>query len=232
MKAKQTEVAKAASVTDEVKITSLKDAGYRIARTGETMKIVAQYVLDKCPKLADEPKINSHQELRDDLAEGYKLRAHELWGCDYYIISKDTGAWLHIANDKDAGWQEKIAEHKGREIKQINIHYVTALSSNEYGAMGKNDTAQRVHVENMRNKWRKYEQDRSDSLIKIVKELLKPEDDSAPGRTIVPFNDAVKKLFASLDKSAKVKLGRGDKTADPVRFRMAVDAFWKVYNNS
>jgi hypothetical protein len=231
MKAKQTETAKAAGVTDDVKITSLKDAGYRIARTGETLRSIAHYVLEQCPKLADDPRVNSHETLRADLAEGYKLRAHELWGCDYYIISKDTGAWLKIANDKDVGWQNKLAEHKGREIKQINVHYVTALTSNEYGAMGKADTAQRVHVEAMRDKWRKYEMDRNSSLIKVVKEILKPDGETTT-RTIVSFVDALEKFFAGQDKSAKAKAAKGDATADQVRFRMAVDAFWKVYKKS
>ena len=44
------------------------------------------------------------------------------------------------------------------------------------------------------------------------------------------FVDAVVDQFKAWDKSVQVKEHRGDKTADPVKYRMARDAFLKAYN--
>ena len=48
-------------------------------------------------------------------------------------------------------------------------------------------------------------------------------------RTTLDFVQSVTKTFEQLDSSAKVKQSRGDTTADPVKFRTAVTAFWKAY---
>ena len=49
-------------------------------------------------------------------------------------------------------------------------------------------------------------------------------------RVTVDFVDSVKKAFDALDKSVKIKVGKGDSTANELKFRMAKDAFWNTYN--
>lgn len=231
MKATINKTAKAVNVAFNAEPTSLKDAGYKVAQAGEALRAVAQYVIDHAPAILEDMSVNSHKELRADLAEGYKLRAYELWGQDYYVVSKDTGTWLHIGNSaKTPDIQAKLDEFKGREIKQINVHYVTSITSNEFGKMAKDDPAQRAVIEPVRNKWRKYEQDRNDSLIKAIKDIVRESKGEKKTREIVLFDASVKKAFDAFDKSVKVKQERGDETADPLRFRLAVDAFWKTYN--
>lgn len=230
MKATISKTAKAVTVAFNVEPTSLKDAGYKVAQAGEALRAVAQYVMTHAPAILDDLSITSHKELRADLAEGYKLRAHELWGVDYYIVSKDTGAWLKIANSLDPSYVKTLEENKGREIRQVNVNVVTAITSNEFGKMAKDDPAQRAVIEPMRNKWRKYENDRNDSLIKAIKDIVRESKGEKKTREIVLFDASVKKAFDAFDKSVKVKQERGDETADPLRFRLAVDAFWKVYN--
>ncbi|MFZ9264722.1 MAG: hypothetical protein ACO222_06130, partial [Polynucleobacter sp.] len=44
------------------------------------------------------------------------------------------------------------------------------------------------------------------------------------------FNDAIEDMFTSFEKRVKVAEARGDETASPVKFKVAVDAFWKAYN--
>jgi hypothetical protein len=41
---------------------------------------------------------------------------------------------------------------------------------------------------------------------------------------------SVTKVFDALEKSVKVKQGKGDTTANNIQFRMAKDAFWTAYN--
>lgn len=209
---------------------SLKDAGYKLAQAGESLVAVAQYVMEQAPKILDDLSVNSHKELRADLAEGYKLRAHELWGQDYYIVSKDTGAWLKIANTLDPDCSKKLKEHEGREIKQISVHYVTSISTVDYGRMKSENPAERAIIQPMREKFTKYEKDRNDSLISAIKKLVAEAKGEKRTRSDVSFVDALLKQFDAWDKSVQVKATKGDKTADHVRYRMARDAFLKAYN--
>ena len=56
--------------------TSMQDAGYRFAQSGETMEMIARYVLGQCPSvLEDVPK-----EVKLALYAGFQLRKHELTG--------------------------------------------------------------------------------------------------------------------------------------------------------
>jgi len=230
MKAKQTQVATATNVLTGTTPTSLKDAGYKLAQAGESIVAIAQYVMQQAPKIKEDLSVNSHKQLREDLAEGYKLRAEELWGVDFYIVSKDTGAWLKIANSLDPSHVKALEEHKGREVKAINVHYVTSISTVDYGRMKTDDPELRKVVQPMREKFTKYEKDRNDSLIKAIKDLIAKASGVTRTRKDVSFIDAVIKEFDEWDKSVKTKETRGDKTADPVKFRMAKDAFLKAYN--
>jgi len=232
MKAKQTQVAQA---TSEVVATpnSLKDAGYKLALAGESTRAVAQYVMEQCPAIVKDLNVLAHKELRADLAEGYKLRAHELWGINYYTVSKDTGAWLLIGNSiKTPGIQAKLDEmtKDKREIKQVNVHFAKSFSTSEYGQMRHKDPEQRKAIDSMWIDFNKYENDRNDALIKAIKSIMAGNDNKTRVRKDVLFIDAVIKAFDALDKSSKVKQDRGDKTADQLRFRMAKDAFLKAYN--
>jgi hypothetical protein len=231
MKANQSKTAKAVNVAYAMQApNSLKDAGYKLAQAGESLATVAQYVMENAPVSLDDMSVNSHKELRADLAEGYKLRAHELWGIDYYVVSKDTGAWLKIGNSLDPSYVKALEDHKGREIKQVNVHYVTSISTVDYGRMKSENPAERAVVQPMREKFTKYEKDRNDSLIGAIKKLIADAKGEKRERKDVPFIDAVLKMFDAWDKSVKVKETKGDKSADPLRFRMARDAFLKAYN--
>jgi len=211
--------------------TSLKDAGYRLAVAGEGLESVASYMVSEYPDFASDPVVNNHKEIRKDLSEGYKLRAYELWGQSYYIVSKDTGAWLLLTSTKDADWQTKFAEAQEakREIKIVNVHVATGYSQQEYGRMGKDDPEQHKVIEAIRTKWRGYESNRNKSLEKAVAELLRKARGEGNKRATLNFVESANKVFDAWDKSVKVKQERGDETADPLKFRMARAAFWKVY---
>ena len=211
--------------------TSLKDAGYRLAVAGEGLESVAAYVISKHSDFAANPVVNDHKEIRKDLSEGYKLRAYELWGQSYYIVSKDTGAWLLLTDTKQPNWNAAVEEatKEKREIHIINVHVATGYSQQEFGRMGKDDPEHHKVIEVVRTKWRGYESGRNKSLEKAVAELLRKAKGETVRRTTMNFVESANKAFDAWDKSVKVKQERGDETADPVRFRMARAAFWKAY---
>lgn len=228
--------AKKNAIADAIDSTpvSFKDAGYKISRAGDALASVAKYLLEKAEGFRDNPVVNDHKELRADLAEGYKLHAHERWGIDHYVISKDTQQWLPIGNSvKTANMEKILAEHTEakREIRQINVHYATALSTNEFTQLKKRDPIEGDLVDKMRAKFRKHELDCNKALMEKVAKILKADSGEAGNpRSLVLFTDAVEKAFAAFEKSVKVKQTRGDATADPVKFAVAKNKFWETYN--
>lgn len=211
--------------------TSLKDAGYRIAKIGEGTRNVAMYMVNNYPDFAADPKVNNHKEIRKDLGEGYKMLMHERKGQSYYIVSKDTGAWLKIANTLEPDWQAKVAKAKEekREVHIVNIHVATGLSQQEFGRLKSEDPAQYEAIKDWRNQWRGYEHNRNSDLETAVRKYFKEQSGEKTTRVTMNFVDSANKVFDAWEKSVKVKQDRGDETADPVRFRMAREAFWKTY---
>ena len=211
--------------------TSLKDAGYRIARIGEGSRNVAMYMVSQFPDFANDPKVNNHKEIRHDLGEGYKMRAHELRGQSYYIVSKDTGAWLQLANTLQPDWSDKVkkAKEEKREVHILNVHVASGYSQQEFGRMKSENPEQYKAVKAWRDYWRGYEHNKNADLESAVRKLFKEQSGEKTTRTTMNFVDSANKVFDAWEKSVKVKQDRGDETADPVRFRMARDAFWKAY---
>ncbi len=201
MKAKQTAVQAAISPR------SLKDAGYQTAQLGEGRKAVAQFVLEQCPTFLDK----CPDEVKSELVAGFQLRAHELWGSKTYR-NGDTGALIEDANGGIT----------------IDVNVAMAYSGQAFGKMKDENPALHGLLKQWRERFSKYSSERMIDLRAACKKILnadKPRERAANK----DFHDAVKTAFEALDRRAKVAQGRGDTTADPVRFRMAVDAFWKMY---
>jgi len=202
MKAKQTPV-QLATVTPR----SFKDAGYQTATLGEGRKVIAQYVLEQCPTFLD----TVPDEVKAELFAGFQLRHYELTGNKTYRMG-DTGA---LIPDPDGGIE-------------VNTNVAMAYTSQAFGQLRKDDPALHGLIEVSRKAFSKYASNCMADLRSACKRLL--TDDQPRERAVNKgFNQAVTDAFDGLDKRAKVAQARGDDSADPVRFRMAVDAFWKAY---
>ncbi len=201
MKAKQTAVQAAISPR------SLKDAGYQTAQLGEGRKAVAQFVLEQCPGFLDDVPA----EVKSELVAGFQLRAHELWGSKTYR-NGDTGA---LIEDPAGGIS-------------IDVNVAMAYSGQAFGKMKDENPALHGLLKQWRERFSKYSSNCMADLKTACKRILNesnPRDRSANKA----FTEAITTAFDGLDKRSKVAQGRGDTSADPVKFRMAVDAFWKVY---
>ena len=203
MKAKQTAVQAAVSPR------SLKDAGYQTAQLGEGRKAVAAYVLDKCPTFLDDcPK-----EVKEELFAGFQLRAHELWGTKTYR-NGDTGALLEDANGGI----------------NIDVNVAMAYSGQAFGKLKEENPALHGLLKSWRERFQKYASNCMADLKTACKRIVNeanPRERSANKA----FDEALKAVFDTMDNRAKVAQGRGDTTADPVKYRIARDAFWKAYNS-
>lgn len=187
---------------------SLKDAGYQTARLGEGRKVIAQFVLTQCPSfLTDCPA-----EVKSELYAGFQMRANELWGSKTYRVG-DTGALIEDANGNI----------------NIDVNVAMTYTGQAFGKLKDENPALHGIIGKWRTEFSKYASNAMADIKSACRSILsaeKPRERSANKA----FTEAVTSMFEALDKRAKVAQGRGDDSADPVRFRMARDAFWKAYN--
>lgn len=203
-------------------IKSIKDAAYRFVRSNETSTDIARYIVNREPSFPSEVS----PELKADLNAGFMLRANELWGQDVYRVG-DTGILIKVANSNDHDYEEKIKEHKG--LKQFNVVVAYSVSQQEFGQLKNKDPQEHAVIKAWRDKFSKYAHNNLAALKLAARTIL--NDGKTRERTpTAHFDDAVTKMFDALEKRVKVAEARGDETASPVKFKVAVDAFWKAYN--
>lgn len=215
MKAKQTPVQQA------VAPQSIKEAAYQFATSGETRRSIASYVLEKCPDILD----NMPDEVKVDLLDGLALRAHELWGQDYFIKG-DTGMMVKVANSLDKDFLKRET-HKNEVV--VSVQYARSFSGQEFGRLKTTDPMLHGIVGAMRNKFQKYSSNNIGDIKTEIRRILNDGKTStrAANKSFVEY---ITDVFETADKRVKVAKDRGDTAADPVKYRVARDAFWKAYN--
>lgn len=187
---------------------SLKDAGYQTAQLGEGRQAIARFVLDKVPGFLDD----CPAEVKTELVAGFQLRAHELWGAQTFMTGE--GGTLIPAADGNIS---------------IDVNVAMAYTGQAFGKLKDENPSLHSIVKQWRDRFSKYTSNCMSDLRVACKRLVNeanPRERSANKS----FTEAITDGFSALDKRVKVAQGRGDATADPVKFRIARDAFWKAYN--
>lgn len=195
--------------------TSIQDAGYRFAQSGETMAMIAQYVYGQCPTILDEvPK-----EIKTQLYAGFQLRKHELTGERFYKIG-DGGTYIPLAN-------KPANDDKG--IVAFSINVAMSYTPQEYGKMRESDPAKHAVLKPLRDAFSTYASNSMSDLLTRIKRIVN-EGKTRQRAANKTFEEAMKESFDAFEKRVKTAKDRGDEGADPVKFRVARDAFWKAYN--
>lgn len=207
-----------ATTLDVVIPTSVKDAAYKFAKTGETSATIARYVMDNDAAFPDEVS----KELKVDLNAGFMLRASELWGDEYYKIG-DGGTYIPLGNSivlKNETPQGSI---------RVGLAYCFAMSQQEFGQLKNKDPQLHGIVKPMRDKFSKYSHNNITALKLAARSLL--NDGKSKARTgNKNFVDALIEMFITFDKRVLNAEARTDATASALNYRMAKDAFWTAYN--
>ena len=194
--------------------SSLKDMGYQQAKTGDNLTNQAKYAISKIVGFpADIPA-----ESRAELYSGYQMRHNENHPAEMYAVINE-----HYVKATD----EHIKNKKVEKI-EIGVAFAYSYSSQEFGKLANTNPALHGLVRQWREETGDYCSNRLGDLKRKAIQLLnkdKPRD-----RQTLDFTQSAKKAFDQLSKSVKVKAGKGDTTADAVKFKLAVDAFWKTYN--
>jgi hypothetical protein len=194
---------------------SLQDAGYRFAQQAGGLVETARYVYGQCPDFVN----NVPDEVKTALYAGFQLRKHELTGDKYYKLA-EGGTYIPL---------DKKPADDVQGIVCMTINVAMSYSQQEFGKMKSTDPAKHAIVKPLRDAFSDFAGNNMRDLKARIKSIVnagKPRE-RAPNDD---FNVALKKAFDGFDKRAKTAKDRGDASADPVKFRLAVDAFWNTYN--
>jgi hypothetical protein len=186
--------------TPEVVINSFKDAGYQGAKSGETMEMVARFVISKCPDF-----LNSYSdEVGAELKSGWALRWQELHPAVVYS-------------------DEWIPNPKG--LHNVSLAYCMSYSQQAFGQIKTDNPVKHGVIKGVRDEFSKYVSNRLSDLRRAVnKELNKGK----PRERVQAkeWEKYEKDTFDAMKARCKTALARNDASAPTeVKLRMAIDAF-------
>ena len=195
-------------------IRDLKDLGYKQAIISDTLSKQALYALEH---IVGFPK-EIPDESKAELYAGYKLR---------YAENHPPVAYAVINGHFVRATDEHIA-NKAVEKIEVGIDYAFSYTAQEFGKLKSTEPERHALIAAVRDKVQTYCSNKLGDLKRAASKLQ--NEGSTRTRETVDFVQSVNKAFDAFTKSVKTKQGKGDTTAKPGHFKLAVDAFWKAYN--
>jgi hypothetical protein len=193
--------------------SSLKDLGYQQAKTGDSLTEQAAYAISRIVGFPTDISA----EARAEICAGYQMRYNETHPAkDYAVI--------------DGNYVQATPDHeKNKKVEKISIgvDFAYSLSSQEFGKLKNTNPALHSIVKVWRDNVSDYCSNRLGDLTSAAKKLI--NKDSPSHRQTLDFVVSMAKIFDTQAKSVKVKESKGDTTAQAVKYKVAVDAFWKAY---
>jgi hypothetical protein len=167
--------------------------------------------LDVCPDFLDNPT----EAVSAQLNEGFMLRHYENKGDKFYVRGADTGIMVECKPDT-AG------------AITMNVNVAMGYTTQQFGRLKADDPALYGVIGPVRDAWSKYKSECLSDLKGAIRKILNGGKTRERGAN-KDFADALVAMFDAYDTRAKNCQARGDATADPLKFRLARDAFMKVY---
>jgi hypothetical protein len=207
---------------------SLADIGYKTADNIEGNYENAILLMEKDPSFPE----TISDETRAGLTIGFqrKYRESKNGKISYYLTTNPVdGVKFYVPLDQVAKLPEKS------EIIEITVDYINSLSASDYKDLNKNDPAKRRVVEKMKKHWAGYKSDCIKALVDCAKKIKNqgtPTERKANKNfreTLEVFFNGDGKKNGGMDAKVKLLSSRNDPTADPVMYRMAREAFFKIY---
>jgi hypothetical protein len=192
----------------------LENLGYNQAQAGDTLEDRAREAMATMAGFPD--KIS--EEHQASLYIGYIRRYNETHPAKTYAVV--DGNYV-LATD------EMIANKKIEKL-EIGVHYARSFSTHEYGRMGTENPKLKDVIKEIREASNKYCSNRLSELKNKASKLIKLAQ-GGNRRETKSFTESIESVFEQLEKSVKTKSSRGDASANPVKFKVAMAAFWKAY---
>jgi len=214
----KTPIAVAIDTRAPLAVISLADIGYKASVNIDANMNLASQLMAQDSKFPNEVT----QETRDALYLGFQRRANEKKGAKHYYADGNTLVPVESLDKAP----------KGRETITITVDYAMAQNPYEFGKLKESNKALYDLVKETRVAFQKYASECLSALKSCANKILndgKPKERKANKN----FRETIQFMFddakTGLDKKVKTAKDKGDLTADPVMYKMAKDAFFKVY---
>lgn len=183
-------------------ILSFKDAGYQSALSSERTANIARFVLDRCPSFLDDvPK-----EIQKELEEGFALRWQEVNPAVKY-----TTDWVPSENGN----------------VEASLAFCLSYSQQAFGQMKNEDPVKHSIIKGVRDKFSKYKSNRMSDLRTAVRRVAN-EGKTSTRQQAKLYSEWLTDTFDTMKARCKTASARGDATADEVKLRVAIDAFYRA----
>ena len=194
---------------------SLRDLAYNQAKAGDTVIDQARLAIDSIAGFPNDVPSEAKAELYD----GYQLRFNENQPPKLYAVV--SGHYVLATPEHE--------KNKKVEKVEIGVAFAFSFTSQEFGKLKGTNPALHGIVAQVRSKFSDYASNKLNDLKKAAKKILDEKEGKTTQRQTLDFVESMTKIFSAQEKSVKVKQDRGDTTANAVKFKQAVDAFWKTY---
>ena len=191
--------------------TSLRDMGYKQAKTGDMLRAMALYAK---ANIAGFPETVT-PEGKAELYDGYRLRFGEITPSKMYAIVGDN----YIPIDDNA-------KTKPKEQVEISVAYAFSFTQQEFGQLKSKNTQLHAIVKDIRDKTNVYCSNRLGDLKTYAKE------GKAKGTRpqALAFDEWLKGIFSDIKKRAKTANSRGENVNEK-KLAEAIVEFNVKYNH-
>jgi hypothetical protein len=195
-------------------IKSVKQCGYESARNLDSAEKQAQFAIDNIAGFPAE----CPDESRAELNSGFLLRFHENNPpIEYGVVDGNYVPVSELSN-------------RPAEVVSIGIDYAMSFTTHAFGRMGETHSPQlKAIVKGWRDRGSDYCSTCYKGLVNTAKRLLNKGKTRERGQTADFAVWLSKDWMDNGDTRCRNASKRGDPTADVVKFRMAKDAFLKVW---
>lgn len=195
---------------------SLRDLAYNQAKAGDTVIDQAKLAIENIVGFPED--ISS--EAKAELYEGYQLRFNENQPPKLYAVV--SGHYVLATPEHE--------KNKKVEKVEIGVAFAFSFTSQEFGKLKSTNPALHGVVAQVRSKFADYASNKLGDLKRAAKKLIDEKEGKTTQRQTLDFAQSMTKIFEAQTKSVKVKQSRGDTTANELKFKAAITAFWKAYN--
>ena len=193
---------------------NLEDLGYAQAQSSDSLEDRAREAMGA---IAGFPEKIS-EEARVALFAGYTKR---------YAEKNPPVTYAVIGGHYVQPTPEQLDNKKIEKI-EVSVAFAQSFSTHEFGRLAKENPELRKIVEVVREKVKDYCSNRLGDLKRKAKEIIRKAQGGQTRETL-SFEKSAKITFDAWEKSVKTKAARGDPSANPAKFKLAVAAFWKAY---
>jgi hypothetical protein len=189
-------------VTPSLEILSFKDAAYQGAKGSETLEIVAQFIVSKCPDF-----LNSvPDEITEQLVSGWALRWQEKHPAVTY-----NDEWIPV---------------KEKGMHNVSLAFCLSFSQQAFGQLKNDNPVKHGIIQKIRLEFQKYKSNRLSDLRRAVGKELNKDKPKVRVQAAL-YDKYLKDTFDEVKARCKTALARNDATApSEVKVRIAIDAFY------